>query len=62
MSHFLDFREEDNLSIVDKRAGPKVSFIQRFNCIAMGNDHFGELSFLERLSEGLYQRFHCTVI
>ncbi len=25
-------KEEDNLSIVDKMAGPKVSFIQRFHC------------------------------
>ncbi len=29
----LDLREEDNLSIVDEMAGPKVSFIQRFHCI-----------------------------
>ncbi len=27
-STFLDLREEDNLSIVDKTAGPNVSFIQ----------------------------------
>ncbi len=26
-------KEEDNLSIVDEMAGPKVSFIQRFHCI-----------------------------
>ncbi len=26
-------KEEDNLSIVDKMAGPKVSFIRRFHCI-----------------------------
>ncbi len=25
-------KEEDNLSIVDKMAGPNVSFIQRFHC------------------------------
>ncbi len=29
---FLDLREEDNLSIVDKMAGPNVSFIQRVHC------------------------------
>ncbi len=27
-----DLREEDNLSIVDKMAGPNVSFIRRFHC------------------------------
>ncbi len=27
---FLDLQAEDNLSIVDKMAGPNVSFIQRF--------------------------------
>ncbi len=30
---YLDLREEDNLSIVDKMAGPNVSFIQRLPCI-----------------------------
>ncbi len=30
---FLDLREEDNLSIVDKMAGPKVSFIPRFHAL-----------------------------
>ncbi len=29
---FLDLREEDNLSIVDKMAGPNVSFIQGVHC------------------------------
>ncbi len=31
---FLDLREEDNLSIVDKMTGPKVSFIQRHSQLA----------------------------
>ncbi len=29
---FLDLREEDNLSIMDERAGPNVSFTRRFHC------------------------------
>ncbi len=32
---FIDLREEDNLSIVDKTAGPDVSFIQRLHCILL---------------------------
>ncbi len=32
---FLDLRGEDNLSIVDKMAGPNVSFIQRFHFYIM---------------------------
>ncbi len=31
-------KEEDNLSIVDKMAGPNVSFIQRFYCTYLKED------------------------
>ncbi len=31
----LDLREEDNISIVDEMAGPKVSFIQRPCCMLL---------------------------
>ena len=32
--HFFYLRRVDNLSTVDKLAGPNVSFIQRFHCNA----------------------------
>ena len=34
LSYIFNLQEEDNLSIKDKKAGPKVSFIWRFHCKA----------------------------
>ncbi len=47
-------KEADNLSIVDKMAGPNVSFIQRF--------HYN-LSIVDKMTGpnvSFIQRFHCT--
>ncbi len=37
-------KEEDNLSIVDKMAGPNVSFIQRMPCLHFLGQGTGEYS------------------
>ena len=53
-------KEEDKLYIVDKMAGPNVSFIQRLHCTYKEEDSLYIVDKMAGPNVSFIQRLHCT--